>query len=144
VLLDTFLWSPVCGNEVNCTGNGLGDITRSRSAAEQRIISQGLPSVAAALLLRQLKTFRGTSVYPVYSMRQDTIGQFTGPYNGIMSCASLPQLAVFGTCKPGPQAVEANTMNVYGDTRPTPRRTSSTRAILPCRRTSAGSTCSLC
>jgi hypothetical protein len=115
VLLDTFQWSPVCGNEVNCTGNGLGGSTMSKSAAEQRIISQGLPPAAAAPLLRQLETFRGTSVYPVYSMQQDTIGQFTGLYNGIMSCASLRQLAVFGTCKPGVQAVEANTMNMYGD-----------------------------
>jgi hypothetical protein len=112
VLLDAFLWSPVCGNDVNCTGNGLGDIAASHSAAEQRIISQGLPPAAAALLLRQLESFRGTSVYPAYSMPQDAIGKFTGPYNGIMSCASLRQLAVLGTCKPGAQAVEANTMNL--------------------------------
>ena len=61
VLVDTFLWSPVCGNEVNCTGAGLGDISASRSAAEQRIVSQSvLIRVDSPATLERVRTFLAT------------------------------------------------------------------------------------
>ena len=116
VLVAPFFGAPVCGNSVNCTGNGLGDIAASKSASEQRIIAEGLPPLTGAALVRELETFRGASVYPVYSMPQDAIkGGPPGAYNGIVSCASVQQLAVLGSCPPGAQAVQANTFNVYGD-----------------------------
>ncbi len=142
VLLAEFLQAPVCGNSVNCTGNGLGDLQANTSVREHQILMEGLPPATGATLLRELRALPGTAVYPVYSTAQDAdagtgpgkgpapgngpgpgngvgsgpgAGPDSGPYNGIMSCASLRQLAVFGECKPGAAAVLANTMNMYGD-----------------------------
>jgi hypothetical protein len=124
VMLDEFIVSPVCGNDVNCTGNSPGDISAAKSRSEQLIEANGLPPQAGAVLLRQLRTFGGTSVYPIYSLpagrdRDSKPGEPGGPgpggYNGIISCASLRQLAVLGSCPRGAAAVNANTMNLYGD-----------------------------
>lgn len=115
VLLAQFLQSPVCGNSVNCTGNELGDLSASTSVSERRIMDEGLPPAVGAALLSQLRKLPGTAVYPVYSTRQDASPDNPSAYNGIMSCASLRQLAVFGECRPDAAAVQANTMNMYGD-----------------------------
>jgi hypothetical protein len=115
VLLDEFIVSPVCGNDVNCTGNGPGDITATKSASERLILADGLPPQAGATLLRQLRAFGGASLYPIYSLPPGHSRPSPGGYNGIISCASLRQLAVLGSCPPGARAVEANTMNMYGD-----------------------------
>ncbi|HKD89594.1 MAG TPA: FtsX-like permease family protein [Streptosporangiaceae bacterium] len=115
VMLDEFIVSPVCGNDVNCTGNSPGDIAATTSAREQVIEANGLPPQAGATLLRQLRAFRGTSVYPIYSLPARHGRPGPGGYNGIISCASLRQLAVLGSCPAGARAVEANTMNLYGD-----------------------------
>jgi hypothetical protein len=117
VLMAQFLTAPVCGNSVNCTGSSPGDTLQSKSAAERRIVADGLPPQAGAALLRGLAGFRGASVYPVYSLPSAGPGQ-TGPpgaYTGIVSCASVRQLAVLGRCPAGARAIQANTWNLYGD-----------------------------
>ena len=115
VMLDEFIASPVCGNDVNCTGSSPGDIAASTSRTEQLIEANGLPPQAGATLLRQLRGFPGTSVYPIYSLPASHGRPKLGGYNGIISCASLRQLAVLGSCPAGATAVEANTMNLSGD-----------------------------
>jgi hypothetical protein len=116
VLMDQFLLAPVCGNSVNCTGNAPGDITSSPSAAEQRIVAEGLPPAVGATLVGELEKFQGTRVYPVYSMPQDADRNGPpGAYNGIVSCATVRQLAVLGSCPARARAIEANTWNLYGD-----------------------------
>jgi hypothetical protein len=116
VLMAQFLGSPLCGNTANCTGGFLGDLNSPQSAAEQRIIAEGLPPRTGATLVRELETFRGASVYPIYSLPQDAHpGGPGGAYNGVLSCASVRGLAVLGTCPAGAQAIQANTMNLYGD-----------------------------
>src|SRR5215813_6875559 len=79
VLLGTFVSTPVCGNNVNCTGNspggGPGALPggghTAKSAQRQRISLEGLPPAAAAALLGDLRAFRGATVIPVYSAPQD-------------------------------------------------------------------------
>ena len=115
VLLDEFIVSPICGNEVNCTGNSPGDITATKSASEQLIVANGLPPQAGATLLRHLRSFTGIGLYPIYSLPPGHNRPGPGGYNGIISCASLRQLAVLGSCPHGASAVEASTMNMYGD-----------------------------
>ncbi len=118
VLMAQFLTAPVCGNSVNCTGSSPGDTLQSKSAAERRIVADGLPPQAGAALLRGLDQFRGARVYPVYSLPptgQPGRGGPPGTYTGIVSCASVRQLAVLGSCPYGAGAIEANTWNLYGD-----------------------------
>jgi hypothetical protein len=116
VLMDQFLLAPVCGNSVNCTGSTPGDITASTSAAEQRIVAEGLPPAVGATLVSELGRFPGARVYPVYSMPQDADRNGPpGDYNGIVSCGVVRQLAVLGSCPAGAQAIEANTGNLGGD-----------------------------
>jgi hypothetical protein len=139
VLLDTFVSTPVCGNNVNCTGNspggGPGALpgggNTAESAQRQRISLEGLPPAAAATLLGELRAFRGATVIPVYSVPQDgKAGAGSGggpgppPDNAVISCAGLRELRVLGRCAPGSQAVKANTANMifsdnpYYSTRP--------------------------
>jgi hypothetical protein len=141
VLLDTFVSTPVCGNNVNCTGNspggGPGALPggghTAESAQRQRISLEGLPPAAAATLLGELRAFRGATVIPVYSVPQDgNAGAGPGggpksgppPNNAVISCAGLRELRVLGQCAPGSQAVKANTAsmifsdNPYYSTRP--------------------------
>lgn len=111
VLLDGFLSSPVCGNSVNCTGN-LGP---EFQPGNLRVALEGLPPHAGSRLVGQLQAYRGATVFPIYSMRQDANSDYSGPNNGIVSCKALRQLAVLGECAPGVKAVEANTLNLFGD-----------------------------
>ncbi|MGN6681228.1 MAG: FtsX-like permease family protein, partial [Streptosporangiaceae bacterium] len=72
VLLDGFTASPVCGNDVNCTGGATGfgvpGNPLARSSAQQlRIAAQGLPPQEAASLLKGLAAIRGASAVPIYS-----------------------------------------------------------------------------
>ncbi len=116
VLMAQFLEAPVCGNSVNCTGNLPGDEGSIKSASLQRILAEGLPPQAGAVLVRELRGFRGASVYPVYSMPQDADPHGPpGPYNGIVSCAAVRRLAVLGSCPAGAEAIQADTWNLYGD-----------------------------
>jgi hypothetical protein len=118
VLMAQFLTAPVCGDSVNCTGSSPGDTLHSKSAAERRIVADGLPPQPGAALLRGLDQFRGARVYPVYSLPstgQPGRGGAPGAYTGIVSCASVRQLAVLGSCPAGAGAIQANTWNLYGD-----------------------------
>jgi hypothetical protein len=129
VLLDAFVSTPVCGNNVNCTGNspggGPGALPggghTAESAQRQRISLEGLPPAAAATLLGELRAFRGATVIPVYSVPQDgNAGAGPGggpksgppPNNAVISCAGLRELRVLGQCAPGSQAVKANTASM--------------------------------
>jgi hypothetical protein len=115
VLLDPFVLAPVCGNSVNCTGATPGDVQSAASPAEQRILMEGLPPAAGAALVRQLDAIPGATTYPVYSIPQDASRSYRGLWTGVLSCASLRQLAVLGRCRPGATAVMASTLNLYGD-----------------------------
>jgi len=128
VLLDTFISTPVCGNNVNCTGNshggGPGALPggghSARSALRQRISLLGLPPAAAATLLGELRAFRGATVIPVYSVPRNPTphkgpgGPAFGPpqNNAVISCAGLRELGVLGQCAPGVRTVTASTANM--------------------------------
>jgi hypothetical protein len=151
VLLDQFIYAPVCGNNVNCTG-GSGGLAfnpggSAAASSSQRIGVLGLPPRTGAALLAGLRAIPGTSTYPVYSPPQDASpgrpgpgrgsgpvtksggprpargsgqvakseGAGAGPSNGIMTCASLRQLAALGQCAPGLAAVAVNASSMYGD-----------------------------
>ena len=71
VLLDGFTAAPVCGNNVNCTGNtGPGDVQPGSSVRQQHIDAEGLPPKTAASILSGLRAISGTTVVPVYSVVQ--------------------------------------------------------------------------
>ncbi|HEY3977704.1 MAG TPA: FtsX-like permease family protein [Streptosporangiaceae bacterium] len=132
VLLDQFIYSPVCGNDVNCTGGsgglafnplmprppgGPGGRTAAppRLTPRERIGLLGLPPQAGAALLARLRAVPGAATYPIYSPRGDLSPSPDNPDNGIMTCASLRQLRVLGQCAPGLTAVAASADNMYGD-----------------------------
>jgi FtsX-like permease family protein len=136
VLLDGFTASPVCGNNVNCSGSaGPGPTPAGATGQQQRIALEGLPPAAGAALLSGLSAIRGTTVIPVYSLPQSgTAGPGGGPGpggpgpgggvpggqiieggNGVISCAGLRQLAVLGQCAPGRTAVEVEAGNLFDD-----------------------------
>jgi hypothetical protein len=130
VLLDGFMAAPICGNNVNCTGQGPGpgevpgggppSVLRQR----QRIALEGLPPATGASLLRRLATFSGAAVIPIYSLPQDGNLQAQGPggpgagpgspplYNAVISCQGLRELAVLGRCAPGRGAIKVSTLNL--------------------------------
>lgn len=129
VLLDTFVSTPVCGNNVNCTGNSPGGgpgakpggSNAAQSRQRQRISLLGLPPATAATLLGELAAFRGATVIPVYSAPQDAkalVGPGRGPISGpppndaVISCKGLRELRVLGLCAPGRQAVTASTSSM--------------------------------
>ncbi len=93
----------------------------------------GLSPQAAAKLVGQLDAFHGATVFGVYNLPQSRAkparpkgppvraggrgGPQPGqPYDSIVSCASLRQLAVLGQCAPGVQAVKVSATNLlYSD-----------------------------
>lgn len=136
VLLDQFIYAPVCGNNVNCTGGsgglafnpaepgpggpGGGGGAPASLTPSQRIGLLGLPARTGAALLARLRATPGAATYPIYSPKYDATPGPQGPGpqgqdNGIMTCASLRQLAVLGQCAPGLTAVAAQTDSMYGD-----------------------------
>jgi len=129
VLLDGFMAAPVCGNNVNCTGQSPGPSQAPGgglprvSRQQQRINLEGLPPAAGASLLNRLSTFRGATVIPIYSLPQNlsALGSGGGPgtrpvnlprYNAVISCQGLGQLAVLGRCARGRQVIKVNTLNL--------------------------------
>lgn len=127
VLLDTFTYSPVCGNNVNCTG---GDPNKNAKTTAGLL---GLAPATGAALVQQLQAFRGVTVVPYYSLPQDA-QQATGPGNGpkggggpsgppaasasydsAVSCAALAQLPALGSCAPGRSATVADTSGLTSD-----------------------------
>lgn len=121
VLLDGFTFSPICGNNVNCTGSGPGSLANqtpgglANQPARQAVALRGLPPRTGATLVSQLQAFRGATVFPIYSMPQDASPSHSRANNSIISCESLKQLAALGQCAPGVKAIEADTFNLYGD-----------------------------
>ena len=151
VLLDSFTYAPVCGNEVNCTGGGPGPSQGQGTVAPDSpavIANLGLPPATGATLVRELQGIQGATVIPIYSMPQDAArapkpgsngsgaangnagngpgnggnGRNTGgpgpglvPYNSIVSCVGLQELAVLGQCPSGAAALEANTSGLSSD-----------------------------
>ena len=147
VLLDGFMAAPVCGNNVNCTGQepgpgqGIGQGSGpgqgpagglpATSRQRQRIALEGLPPAAGASLLSRLATFRGATVIPIYSLPQLASlgasgpgnGPGTGPvspprYNAVVGCQGLRELSVLGRCAPGRQFIKANTMELIQSDNP--------------------------
>jgi hypothetical protein len=145
VLLDGFTAAPVCGNNVNCTGDDRG--SNPGPADGKNSGFTGLPPAVGAALVSELQAFPGASVFPIYSMPQDANptskppkpgsgdGQATAPCvgtgqcvqvspsdaqvnNSIMSCASLAQLAALGECAAGAKAVEVNTESLIQSDNP--------------------------
>jgi hypothetical protein len=115
VLLAGFGASPVCGNEVNCTGQDDGG-----PAAEPGPGGfDGLAPATGAALLRELRVLPGVTVVPIYAMRDD------GPRvvqpgdrataTSVVDCAALALLPALGTCPSGTQAVATDAASLYGD-----------------------------
>jgi hypothetical protein len=143
VLLDGFTSSPVCGNNVNCSGGNPTPINplAGSSKQQQTIGLEGLPPASAAALLSGLRTINGAIVIPIYSphLPANAGGQGTnggspgsgpvagspgpgggalvgnGPGNGVISCAGLRELAVLGQCAPGLKAVTVPAGNLFDD-----------------------------
>ncbi len=88
-------------------------VAPSQAAIAQAML--GIPPSAAAALLSQLRTFRGASVFPLYSMPQVANPGYQGQYGAIVSCATFRQLSVLGQCAPGAKAVEANDLALSSD-----------------------------
>lgn len=79
VLLDGFTLAPVCGNNVNCSGDSkLGIPLQGASAQRQRIAQSGLPPADAAALLHGLGAIRGATAIPIYSVPQSASPAQTG------------------------------------------------------------------
>jgi hypothetical protein len=124
VLLDGFTSSPICGNNVNCTGGGMpvGATPTGDTQLQQRIAIEGLPPSSAAALLHGLAAFPGATAIPIYSQPQSaaqlsqTLGPGPGgPADAVISCAGLRELAVLGQCAAGVQAVQVPAGNLFDD-----------------------------
>jgi FtsX-like permease family protein len=79
----------------------------------------GLAPSAGAQLVRELRAFRGATVFPLYAAPGTDSGFPGGGINGIISCASLRQLAVLGECAPGIKAVTADDGDLIFSDNPT-------------------------
>jgi hypothetical protein len=79
----------------------------------------GLAPPAAAQLVSELRAFRDATVFPLYAAPGSNSGFPGGGINGIVSCASLRQLAVLGECAPGVKAVRADDSNLIFSDNPT-------------------------
>ena len=115
VLLATFTSSTICGNEVNCTGDGR--LTNSNPS------SFGLTAQDAKQLISGLRAIPGTTVIPLYANPQlvalvqqqaNGMGPEMGPGkqapgDSIISCVDLAKVSALGQCPPGAKAVVAQT-----------------------------------
>jgi hypothetical protein len=119
VLLDGFVFAPVCGNNVNCNAvPAPGQVEEGTTRFQHLISLEGMPPREAATLVRGLKTIDGAAVIPIYSIPQD--GDFNNPPepgapDAVVSCASLRQLAALGHCAAGRHAVEVWTGRLFDD-----------------------------
>jgi len=78
----------------------------------------GLTPQAGAALVSGLRNLGGTTVYPLYSLPQAADPNYQGNYIGVVSCSVLRQLAVFGQCAPGVQAVQVNDQSMISSDNP--------------------------
>ncbi len=71
VLLDGFTASPVCGNNVNCTGGNIAPANPLAQPAGQQglIAANGLPPGQATTLLAGLRAIPGATAVPMYTPR---------------------------------------------------------------------------
>jgi hypothetical protein len=116
VLLDGFEAGPVCGNEVNCTGSfGPASAPGSAPTSLARMELEGLPPAAGARLLAGLRTFRGITVAPVWSVPQDASQGSADQYTAVVDCASMRGIGALGTCAPGDRYADATSESLYGD-----------------------------
>lgn len=117
VLLARFTLSPICGNTVNCNGDAPGGLARSPGGGAKDLppAFDGLPSRTGAKLLRQLRAFRGATVFPIYSVPPGSGGTDRPANDSTISCDSLRQLVVLGQCPPGAKAIQAMAFQLYVD-----------------------------
>ena len=117
VLLARFTLSPICGNTVNCNGDAPGGLARSPGGGAKDLppAFDGLPSRTGAELLRQLRAFRGATVFPIYSVPPGSGGTDRPANDSTISCDSLRQLVVLGQCPPGVKAIQAMAFQLYVD-----------------------------
>ena len=133
VILDGFMISPVCGNNVNCTGSGPAQFGPGASPLARKMALDGLPAAEGASLVAQLRALPGATTVPIYSLPPGaTAGQAgpggapgptgpggsagsAGPVDAIVGCAGMRALAALGECAPGMRVVEATAGNLYGD-----------------------------
>jgi hypothetical protein len=117
VLLARFTLSPICGNTVNCSGGAPGGYTREATKGPENAppANDGLPARTGATLLSQLRAFRGTTVFPIYSVPPGGVARFPEANDATISCESLKQLAVLGECAPGVKAIQAKAFGLYSD-----------------------------
>ncbi|HET9167855.1 MAG TPA: FtsX-like permease family protein [Actinospica sp.] len=132
VLLDTFTYSPICGNDVNCTGGSPEKNATSTAGV------LGLDPATGGALVRRLQGFHGVVVVPYYSVSQDAVsadaaqnsggGDAKGGggapppseaphrgYDAVVSCAALDQLTALGACGPGKTLIAADTSGLTSD-----------------------------
>ncbi len=103
VLLDTFFGvEPPTGPAAGISG----------------ITPEGLTPQAGAALVSGLQNLGGTTVYPLYSLPQAVNGNYHGQNIGVVTCAALRQLAVFGQCAPGDQAVQVQDASLIASDNP--------------------------
>ena len=94
-------------------------------------IGAGLSRQAGATLLRDLRTYPGTTVIPIYVSPEAEAAAHAGPPapaakpiapppgdGSVIDCASLAELPVLGTCPHGVTAVEANVDNLLSTDNP--------------------------
>ncbi|HEV2258380.1 MAG TPA: FtsX-like permease family protein [Streptosporangiaceae bacterium] len=79
----------------------------------------GVSPQAGAALVSGLQDIPGTAVYPFYSLSQAGTAKAGGtnqpPYNAVVSCAVIKELAVLGRCAPGLTSVQVNDQNLTSD-----------------------------
>jgi len=122
VLLAGFAASPICGNEVNCTGAAPGAAAEPDAPDDQPVPPgfDGLPAGTGTALLARLRAFAETTVVPIYSLhiefpRKVTPADTGSRNNSLLGCAALRQLDALGQCPPGAQAIEVDTSGLYSD-----------------------------
>jgi hypothetical protein len=107
---------PGAGPHAGHGGHGTGPkARRSQPPPAAAAAVLGIAPRAAAALLSQLRTFKGASVFPIYSNPQLADPRYQGMYFNIVSCSTFRQLSVLGHCAPGAKAVEANDQSLSSD-----------------------------
>ena len=133
VLLESFSSSPVCGNDVNCSGDAGGPPSN---------IAGLTPDIGAGIL-GQLQKIKGATVIPIYTNpsfvtwfnaqgpnsgkplgavppgaggHQVALNQASNPPdNGIVSCEGLKELVVLGQCGSGKKYVVVDASDLTSD-----------------------------
>ena len=115
VLLDGFTASPICGNNVNCTGGNTapGNPLAQPAGQQGLIAANGLPPAQATTLLAGLRAIPGATPLPMYTLKPASQDGF--PSESVLSCAALRQVTVLGQCAPGRAAVQVMAQGLFDD-----------------------------